>query len=83
MKKPIQKEMLIKVLNLYQNKLSEKFLYRPLSPSVQYEVEAFLNYTQRSYQQTETREEWHVPVVVTFENNSISLKPVLGNYELY
>jgi hypothetical protein len=62
------------ILVWYENKLTERFLYVPLTPETVYKARKYLNEIQTVQQRTETHPAWKIPVALFVENNMFRIR---------
>lgn len=81
--KKIYKNELIKVLRIYEEELSKKFLNKPMTPALQEIMQAELDKIRCKYSARETNLVWQVPVKIeTSGFGSFTLTPDLSDFFL-
>lgn len=70
-----------KILQHYQNLLTENFQHTPLTPLVQHHMESFFQKAVHNARRNETHPAWHVPLVLKFKplEHSVSVEPADPN----
>ena len=73
----VQRNYWYRILDFHLDLLNEKFLNKPLFPSIQQQIVLLLQTTTNKARQVETHPAWHVPLVVRFDvpNNRFYVEP--------
>lgn len=66
-----------KVKSHYENYLTERFMYEPLTPATQYRMRAALAEESARQRHRETHPVWHVPLTLRFDlaTHSVVVEP--------